>query len=73
MRMGSLEIAEQISRSLTRMVKTRRMKRLRKATRKSKRTRQKGGNMDLRTVEVKTRKSNGDYVSLDDVATVSSA
>ena len=71
--MGSLEIAEQISRSLTRMVKTRRMKRLRKATRKSKRTRQKGGNMDLRTVEVKTRKSNGDYVSLDDVATVSSA
>jgi hypothetical protein len=54
------------------MVKTRRVKR--KATRKARRSRrQKGGNMDLRTVEVKTRKSNGDYVSPDDVATVSSA
>jgi hypothetical protein len=49
-----------------------RVKRLRKATRKAKLRKQKGG-MDLRTVEVKTRKSNGDYVSPDDVATVSSA
>jgi len=71
MRMGSLEIAEQISRSLTRMGKTRRLKRKTKARAKSRR--QKGGNMDLRTVEVKTRKSKDDYVSPDDVATVSSA
>jgi hypothetical protein len=54
------------------MVKTRRMKRVRKATRKAKLRKQKGG-MDLLTVEVKTRKSNGDYVSPDDVATLSSA
>jgi hypothetical protein len=53
------------------MGKTRRVKRKTKARAKSRR--QKGGNMDLRTVEVKTRKSNGDYVSPDDVATVSSA
>jgi len=53
------------------MVKTRRVKRRAKAKGKSRR--QKGGNMDLRTVEVKTRKSKDDYVSPDDVATVSSA
>jgi hypothetical protein len=52
------------------MRKTRRVKRKTKTRAKSRR--QKGG-MDLRTVEVKTRKSNGDYVSPDDVATVSSA
>jgi len=54
------------------MVKTRRSKRVKSKTRKAKLRRQKGG-MDLRTVEVKTRKSNGDYVSLDDIPTVSSA
>ena len=64
---------EQISPHLSRMVKTRRSKRVKRKTRNAKRRRQKGGNMDLRTVEVKTRKSNGDYVSPDDVATVSSA
>jgi hypothetical protein len=53
------------------MVKTRRVKRRAKTRAKSRR--QKGGNMDLRTVEVKTRKSKDDYVSPDDVATVSSA
>jgi hypothetical protein len=55
------------------MGKTRRVRRKAKRSRKAKSKRQKGGNMDLRTVEVKTRKSNGDYVSPDDVATVSSA
>jgi hypothetical protein len=54
------------------MRKTRRVKRVRKTRRNAKLRKQKGG-MDMRTVEVKTRKSNGDYVSLDDVATVSSA
>jgi len=53
------------------MVKTRRVKRKTRAKGKSRR--QKGGNIDLRTVEVKTRKSKDDYVSPDDVATVSSA
>lgn len=66
---------EQISLHLSRMRKTRRFTRVkRKTTKKAKQSRrQKGGNIDLRTVEVKTRKSNGDYVSPDDVATVSSA
>lgn len=63
---------EQISPHLSRMVKTRRSKRVKSKTSKAKRRSQKGG-MDLRTVEVKTRKSNGDYVSLDDIPTVSSA